>query len=130
MTKLREGFTTGSCAAAAALACCLREDTRDLDGVTDGLWCICEESSWVISAHNVNPVPGAPAAREVPLPDPDAEAVRHRIILRGDIPSPVNLGSGCPFASRCPRARSQCREQMPELKEVSPGHFAACHEAG
>ena len=66
----------------------------------------------------------------IPLPDPDAEASRQRILLTGDIPSPVNLGPGCPFASRCPHARPICREQRPELKEVSSEHFAACHEAG
>lgn len=66
----------------------------------------------------------------IPLPDPDAEASRQRILLKGDIPSPVNLGPGCPFASRCPHARPICREQRPELKEVSSEHFAACHEAG
>ena len=64
----------------------------------------------------------------IPLPDPDVEAVRRRILLKGDIPSPVNLGPGCPFASRCPHAKPICREQQPALKEVSPGHFAACHE--
>ena len=64
----------------------------------------------------------------IPLPDPDVEATRRRILLKGDIPSPVNLGPGCPFASRCPHAKPICREQQPALKEVSPGHFAACHE--
>ena len=65
----------------------------------------------------------------IPLPDPDVEAARRRILLKGDIPSPVNLGPGCPFASRCPHAKPICREQQPALKEVSPGHYAACHEA-
>ena len=65
----------------------------------------------------------------IPLPDPDVEAARRRILLKGDIPSPVNLGPGCPFASRCPHAKPICREQQPTLKEVAPGHFAACHEA-
>ena len=55
---------------AAALACCLSEEEAP-DGVIDGLWCVCEETSWVISAHNVNPIPGAPAASDYPLPDPD-----------------------------------------------------------
>ncbi len=53
----------------AVLDGCLKDAVSD--DIVDGLWCICEESSWVISAHNINPVPGAPAAREVPLPDPD-----------------------------------------------------------
>ena len=53
---------------AAVLAACLSE-TAGLDDVVDGIWCICEETSWVISAHNVNPIPGAPAAKDFPLPD-------------------------------------------------------------
>ncbi|MBR1584375.1 MAG: heparinase II/III family protein [Clostridia bacterium] len=53
---------------AAALLCCVDAEAP-LDDVIDGIWCICEESSWVISAHNVNPIPGAPAARDYPLPD-------------------------------------------------------------
>ena len=53
---------------AAALRCCTDENAPT-DDVIDGVWCICEESSWVISAHNVNPIPGAPAARDYPLPD-------------------------------------------------------------
>ncbi len=55
---------------AHTLACCL-DSQADLDPVIDGIWCICEESSWVISAHNINPIPGAPAPWERPLPDVD-----------------------------------------------------------
>ncbi len=66
----------------------------------------------------------------IPIPDPDVEERRQRMILSGDIPSPVNLGGGCPFASRCPQCRGRCREEAPVLKEVSAGHFVACHEAG
>ena len=55
---------------ASVLACCL-DDQMDLDDVIDGIWCLCEETAWVISAHNVNPIPGAPAARDYPLPDAD-----------------------------------------------------------
>ena len=65
----------------------------------------------------------------IPIPDPDVEAARRRVILGGDIPSPINLGQGCPFAGRCPQARPICREQRPELKEVATGHLAACHFA-
>ena len=54
----------------SVLSCCLKEDPP-LDDVIDGLWCICEETSWVISAHNLNAVPGAPAPAEYPLPDPE-----------------------------------------------------------
>ena len=54
----------------AAIACVLDQE-RFLDDVVDGIWCLCEETSWVISAHNVNPIPGAPSPAEYPLPDPD-----------------------------------------------------------
>ena len=54
----------------AALDACLKDELSD--SVTDGLWCICEETAWVISAHNTNPIPGAPVADQFPLPDPDA----------------------------------------------------------
>lgn len=54
----------------SALACCLGR-TEMLDDVIDGIWCICEESSWVISAHRINPIPGAPSQKEHPLPDPE-----------------------------------------------------------
>ncbi len=54
---------------AAALGYCAAPNPADLDAVVDGLWCICEETSWVISAHNVNPIPGASTNRDYPLPD-------------------------------------------------------------
>ena len=65
----------------------------------------------------------------IPIPDPDVEAARKRILLGGDIPSPINLAPGCPFAGRCPQAKAECREERPTLREVAPGHFAACHFA-
>jgi oligopeptide/dipeptide ABC transporter ATP-binding protein len=61
----------------------------------------------------------------VPVPDP--KAVRKRIILRGDVPSPSNPPPGCRFHTRCPYAFDRCREEEPLMKELSPGHFAACH---
>jgi oligopeptide transport system ATP-binding protein len=63
----------------------------------------------------------------VPVVDPDAK--RSRIVLSGEIPSPINPPSGCPFHPRCPIAQSQCQTQAPELRQLSPGHRAACHFA-
>ena len=62
----------------------------------------------------------------VPQPDPKVARANKRIVLSGDIPSPLNAPSGCPFRTRCPRATAACTEAMPEFKEVAPGHFAAC----
>ena len=63
----------------------------------------------------------------VPQPDPKVARANKRIVLTGDIPSPLNAPSGCPFRTRCPHATEACAASMPEFKEVAPGHFAACH---
>mgnify|MGYP001068861954 FL=1 len=62
----------------------------------------------------------------VPIPDPIVEAERERIILTGDVPSPMNPPPGCVFHTRCPVMIDECQEEMPELREVQPGHWVAC----
>jgi len=64
----------------------------------------------------------------VPLPDPDAP--RRRIILSGDVPSPINPPTGCRFHTRCPYAEARCRVEEPAMREVKPGHLVACHLRG
>ena len=63
----------------------------------------------------------------VPIPDPDLESQKQRIILQGDVPSPINLPDGCPFVGRCCRACDKCHSDKPQLVEVEPNHFVACH---
>ncbi len=63
----------------------------------------------------------------VPIPDPKIARTNQRIVLEGDIPSPLNAPSGCPFRTRCHYATEKCAESMPEFREVKPGHFVACH---
>ena len=63
----------------------------------------------------------------VPVPDPKIARQNQRIVLSGDIPSPLNAPSGCPFRTRCPYASDVCAQSMPEFKDVGGGHFVACH---
>lgn len=63
----------------------------------------------------------------VPVPDPVREAVRERVVLIGDIPSPANPPGGCPFHTRCPVAQPECGQTVPEWRETTPGHWVSCH---
>ncbi|MCM3741980.1 ATP-binding cassette domain-containing protein [Oceanobacillus luteolus] len=63
----------------------------------------------------------------IPIPDPDIEEKRERIILEGDLPSPINPPSGCVFRTRCPFAMEVCSKEKPEWQEVENNHFVACH---
>ncbi len=66
----------------------------------------------------------------IPIPDPKTSREKKRIILQGDVPSPLNPPSGCRFRTRCPYSTSICAKQEPELKEYGKNHFAACHHIG
>lgn len=63
----------------------------------------------------------------IPIPDPEVEKQRQRIMLEGDVPSPINPKPGCRFAGRCRYAKPICHEQSPEFKEIEPNHSVACH---
>ena len=63
------------------------------------------------------------------VPTPDPRTHRARIVLDGELPSPLSPPSGCPFHTRCPRATEQCRQLFPETKRAADGHLVACHLA-
>ncbi len=63
----------------------------------------------------------------VPIPDPDIEIKRQRIILTGEVPDAYNIPKGCRFNTRCSEKMDICFKEEPELKEVEEGHFAACY---
>lgn len=64
----------------------------------------------------------------IPIPDPNVRRSRHRVVLEGEVPSPMNPPNGCKFHTRCPYARDICREARPETIEVGQGHTCACHK--
>lgn len=63
----------------------------------------------------------------IPIPDPEIERKKTRIVLKGEVPNPLNRTQGCPFAGRCPVAQPQCFKTRPKWQQVKPGHFASCH---
>lgn len=79
-------------------------------------------------AHPLHPYTQA-LISAVPVPDPDVERVRQRVILEGDIPSPANPPPGCVFSTRCRFAQDVCSAQVPDYREIKGGHFVACHFA-
>jgi oligopeptide/dipeptide ABC transporter ATP-binding protein len=64
-----------------------------------------------------------------PIPDPLVERQRQRIVLRGDVPSPLRPPAGCPFHTRCPISEARCRTELPQLRTIASGHDVACHLA-
>lgn len=66
----------------------------------------------------------------IPVPSPKIERTRKRIVLEGEVPSPVNPPTGCVFHTRCPIAEAICREEAPQSKEMEKDHFVSCHMAG
>ncbi len=63
----------------------------------------------------------------IPVPDPEANRTSHRIMLKGELPNPINPPSGCRFHTRCPQAMDICKRVEPEVKEVEKEHYVACH---
>ena len=63
----------------------------------------------------------------IPIPDPKVEHERQRIMLSGDVPSPINPAPGCRFKGRCPYASAKCSQETPVLHEIAPKHYVACH---
>ena len=85
-------------------------------------------SSDELFSHTLHPYSQA-LLSAVPVPDPNKEKEKKRMIISGDVPSPINPPPGCNFSTRCPKACDICKKEKPELREIRPNHFVACHLA-
>ena len=83
-------------------------------------------SSDELYAHPLHPYTQA-LISAAPIPDPDADLARERILLEGEVPSPINPPAGCNFCTRCKYADERCRTEEPAFKDIGGGHFVACH---